>query len=301
MEPAKIDPRFDGLVLVGKGSMGKVYRAWDRRTRALVALKVPVSRMVDRFWREARLLATLDHPNIVRYVGHGIGRSGHLWLAMEWLEGEVLSTRLDRGALTIDATLRLAIPIARALAWAHARQIVHRDLKPDNIFLVGGDIERVKVLDFGLARPTMSDLDLTATGVFMGTFEYMSPEQATDAKRVDARSDVFSFGAVLYHCLTGSAPRSEGTLMPVVSPLTAFRPDIPLDLAELVHAMLAPDRDERPAHAGRVLALLQSIASDWDAPTLQIRTSEIRALSSSAPWNAPSFGPSGTLVMRRRE
>jgi serine/threonine protein kinase len=300
MEPARIDPRFDGLVLVGTGSMGNVYRAWDRQTSSVVALKVPVSRMADRFWREARLLAALDHPNIVRYVGHGIGRSGHMWLAMEWLEGEVLTTVLSRGALTTENTLRVATPIAGALAWAHERRIVHRDLKPDNLFVVRGDLDRVKVLDFGLARPTLSDLELTATGVYMGTFEYMSPEQAVDAKRADASSDVFSFGAVLYHCLTGRPPRSEEVFAPSVTPLTSLRPDVPRDLADLVHAMLSFERDARPPNAGRVLRELQAIGADWDGPTIQTRTSEIREVSSTSPWGAHGLGPSGTVVMRRK-
>jgi serine/threonine protein kinase len=293
---AAIDPRFERLTPVGLGAMGTVYRAWDRETASFVALKVPVPQMAERFEREAAVLATLDHPNIVRYVGHGVGRHGARWLAMEWLDGEELTARLARGPLTPGEVVRIARPIASALAWAHSRRIMHRDLKPGNLFLPNGELDLVKLLDFGLARSTALSAELTATGVFMGTAEYMPPEQTIDAKRADARSDVFSLGSVLFHCLVGRPPPLElvgyGRKIP---PVRAFRPGLPRDLAGLVDRMLAVDRTARPANGGAVLDALRKFACEWNDPTFRKAGGELRA---ELRFEAPCYGPSGTVIMR---
>ncbi len=302
MSSPKIDPRFEVLKLAGNGAMGKVYKAWDRITSGPVALKVCPPTFRERFVQEAAVLSSLEHPHIVRYVAHGHGRSGSMWLAMEWLEGEDLEARIVRGPLSLGELLRVAIPIADAMAFAHARRVAHRDLKPTNLLLHHGELDGVKVLDFGLARPLRLDRDLTATGMFMGTFEYMPPEQRVDAKRADARSDVFSLGAVLFHCLAGRPPLADSPAQVFDAPrVTSLRSDVPDELDRLIAAMLSPAPADRPRGGAEVLAALRSVnasTSSWDEPTVTTR-SEIRALAQTAelPVGLRPFGPSGTVVM----
>src|SRR5262245_22556939 len=157
--------------LAGKGGMGEVYRALDQRTGQAVAIKILRRERGDhaaRFEREARLLAALDHPLIVRHVVHGALPSGEPYLAMEWLEGEDLAARLEREPLGTRDGLALALSVAEALGALHARGIVHRDLKPSNVFLVEGRIDRIKLLDFGLARSDAYS-HITAPGMMLGT------------------------------------------------------------------------------------------------------------------------------------
>jgi serine/threonine protein kinase len=258
--------------------MGTVYRATDRQTGADVALKV-VRRtdLKERFAREARVVATMDHRNIVRYVAHGVEGSGQPWLATEWLEGEDLAARLDRGPLAIGETVALANGLARALAWAHGRGVVHRDIHPGNLFLPGWEASRVKVLDFGLARLVADLGEFTATGMMMGPLEYMPPEQVTDAKRADARADIFSFGAVLFHCLAGrpacTGASTTDILANVVSAkapsISDVRAETPESLASLIDRMLSKDPHQRPANGGVVLTALARISVDasWDSLT----------------------------------
>jgi serine/threonine protein kinase len=279
-----IDERFRDLTTIGHGSMGTVYKAWDKFTAAHVALKVPTPSMAVRFEREANVLSFMAHPNIVRHLAHGRSKDGVPWLAMEWLEGEELEARLLRSRLSVWEALDVARPIASALSWAHKRKVLHRDLKPSNLFLVGGALHNVKLLDFGIARPTVFLDELTATGTFMGTCGYMPPEQRIDAKRADVRSDVYALGAVLFHALTGAPPE-------------AFDPKlresgVPTDLAALIERMLATDRDRRPRDGSAVLDALEEIQTAlWDAPTVATRlTSEVRSVTVKR-------GPTGTVVM----
>jgi serine/threonine protein kinase len=268
--------RFKNLVRVGTGSMGTVYRAEDRRTGCTVALKVLRGvELRDRFAREARVLANMDHAHIVRYLGHGAGRCGGPWLAMEWLEGEDLETRLERGPLSVRDTIVLAERLAQALSWAHERGFIHRDIKPSNLFLPDGKVSRVKVLDFGLARLVGDAGTITATGTLMGTLEYMPPEQALDAKRADARADIYSFGAVLFHCLTGRAAATGRNTSEVLARILSmeppsrsmFPPGTPAQLVHLIIQMLAKDKGDRPKDGLAVLAALARIPLDptWDS------------------------------------
>jgi serine/threonine protein kinase len=182
------------------GGMGAVYRATDEHTGETVAVKLMHpgdDGRVERFAREAVALATLRHPAIVRYVAHGVSADGQHYLAMEWLEGEDLHARLEReGRLGVSESLALVGRIAGAVGAAHARGMVHRDLKPGNIFLVGGQIGRAKLLDFGIARLGLA-APVTRAGQWVGTPGYMAPEQVREGATVDARADVFALGCVL--------------------------------------------------------------------------------------------------------
>ncbi len=286
--------------------MGTVFRAWDRATGMTVALKVLHSNAArDRFWREAELLASLVHPHIVRYVGHGVTRDGDPWLAMEWIDGENLGSRLEGGPLRVEETLHLARSLADALAYAHARSCIHRDLKPFNLLLPRGDIGAVKIVDFGLARDAGDELgDITSTGVFMGSVDYMPPEQALDAKRADARADVFSLGAVLYHCLTGRPPYQghspsqtlDALLTGTFLSVTALRADAPSGLATLIGRMLSKDRQLRPADGAAVASALGAmvIEPDEDDPTqisVDLEATQTRVVSSSWPHGPPPSAP----------
>jgi tetratricopeptide (TPR) repeat protein len=263
--------RFTIVDIAGKGGMGTVYRATDSLTGAPVAVKVVTSHTreaSERFLREARVLAELAHPAVVRYLAHGINTEGEAYLAMEWLEGEDLSSRVARGALSLDDTLVLMRRVAEALAAAHTRGIVHRDVKPSNLFLVGCDPGRVKILDFGVARVGRGTQQLTGSGTVLGTFGYMAPEQAYESRDVDSRADVYALGCVLFECLTGR-PAIQGeqvvalvskTLLEVPPHVKEFRPDVPVTLDDLIARMLAKEPDERPADATAVLRELADMA-----------------------------------------
>ena len=192
--------------LAKSGGMGRIYQAKDLKTGDWVALKVLLgsdAEGMERFRDEARILSELGHPAIVRYIDHGTTPFGQAYIAMEWIEGEDLAARLSREGLTLGDSLTLALHSAEALAVAHARGIVHRDIKPSNLMLAGGAIDRVKILDFGIARMSSMTRALTQSGIVMGTPGYLAPEYARGERDLSPRADVFSLGAVLFECLTG--------------------------------------------------------------------------------------------------
>ncbi len=205
-----VNGRFEIKRRAGSGGMGTVFRAMDRQTGMPVAFKVINAghspELAERFQREAALLAELHHPGIVRFVASGATPDGQAYLVMDWLEGEGLADRLARGTLSVAETIELGRRVTSALSVAHARGIIHRDLKPGNLFLPGGNLARIVVLDFGIARAVESGQSLTSTGATLGSPGYLSPEQARGDKNLDTRADVFSLGCVLFRCLTGRAP-----------------------------------------------------------------------------------------------
>jgi serine/threonine protein kinase len=304
--------RFSQLRSIGSGAMGKVYRAWDESGKRPVAIKVIEEKDIsDRFEREANLLSQIDHPNIVRYIAHGVTREGQPWLAMEWLDGDDLEVCLKKGPLSFDQTRNVAKGVAEGLAWAHARGFVHRDLKPSNVFILGGDYCRIKIVDFGLARRGTTESSITKTGTFMGTVEYTAPEQMNDAKRADSRADVYALGAVLFHCVTGQPPHQGASVVDTVRkrlteeapPMSSLRRDVPTGLEAVVASMLRRSPSERPADGAAVLAALQGLEGfrrplqplegiDVEAPTLMsLNPALLKSVLSDAAGSAAAVPP----------
>ena len=308
---------------IGAGGMGDVYRALDSRLEREVALKLisdsflgsdtgtgspspagtPHSRVHlshERFLREARAAATLNHPNICGI--HDVGeQDGQPYLVMELLRGETLKAYLTHHHLSPSEVVTLGQQAASALAAAHARGIVHRDIKPANLFVVdsGRDRKQLKILDFGLAKKQGAEaspdsryfdtksyadgatgtLDLTTPGSTVGTAAYMSPEQAK-GDPLDARTDLFSLGSVLYEMATGQAPfagRSTAEvfaalLMKEPSPVSSLNPDVPKALDPVIAKLLAKDRDQRYRSAEDLLADLEAISGSSSRPAIAVAT-----------------------------
>src|SRR5262249_31117803 len=226
--PYRIKERLDA------GSMGVVYRALDTRLGREVAIKIGLAQFSDRFHREARMVAALNHSNVCTL--HDIGSAPEIpgYLVMEFVEGPTLARKLESGPLTVAEALQIARQIAAALVAAHSHGIVHRDLKPANVKIAPQGV--AKVLDFGLAkdfpgagsdsleRPAEHSTELlTAAGTILGTAAYMSPEQAA-GKEANAQSDIFSFGIVLYEMLCGRRPFAGTTSAEVIANILKAQP-----------------------------------------------------------------------------
>jgi eukaryotic-like serine/threonine-protein kinase len=262
--------RFEIEREAASGGAGTVYRARDPDSGRPVAVKVirgvhPAD--LERFSREARTLAQIRHPGVVRSIEHGTTDAGDPYLVMEWLDGEDLRDRLARTGLTIAESVTLARRVAEALAAVHERGLIHRDIKPGNLFLPAGVVSDVKIIDFGLARGDGS-LGPTQTGVVVGTPSYMAPEQARGQRDIDARADLYALGCVLFKCLTGRVPFPGKDLMAVLAKVLlddAPRvgescPRVPVLLEDLVARLLAKDPAARPRSAVAVAEALAAVA-----------------------------------------
>jgi serine/threonine protein kinase len=254
---------YEVIAPLGAGGMGEVYRARDTRLDRIVAVKILPSHLSSdptlrqRFEQEAKAISSLNHPHICALydVGH---QDGTDFLVMEYLEGDTLATLLEKGPLPLAQVLRYGVAIADALDKAHRQGIIHRDLKPGNIMITKSG---AKLLDFGLAKeavPLTSGATLTAAvtrttpvtqqGTIVGTFQYMSPEQL-EAKELDARSDIFSFGTVLYEMLTGKRAFPGKSQFSVASavlekdpePISTLQPLTPPALDRAIRVCLAKD------------------------------------------------------------
>ena len=284
-----IADRFEIERLVGSGGMGEVFRARDRTNGALVAVKVlygSLTRDADRFRREAQILADINHPRIVRYVAHGVAGT-RPYLAMEWLDGMDLAERLERAGLSIREALTLARRTAEALAVLHERNIVHRDIKPSNLFLPGGSVESLKVLDLGVARLLHQTRPSTRSGVMVGTPGYMAPEQARGMKELDASADIFSLGCVLYECIAGRPAFAGDNVAALLAKILIESPaglreigvDVPRELDDLVMRMLAKFPSGRPQNGAAVLRELEAFTAIKDAPAMRASAPALRAIT----------------------
>jgi eukaryotic-like serine/threonine-protein kinase len=292
---------YEILDLLGAGGMGEVYLAQDKKLGRKLALKLlPADYTRDkdrlrRFQQEAQAASSLNHPNILTI--YELGQvDEHQFIATEFVEGETLRQRLKRAPLSLSETLDVAIQIASALSAAHRAGIVHRDIKPENIMLRPDGY--VKILDFGLAkltqheqrRPGLIETDSTdaSSGLVMGTVKYMSPEQA-QGLQVDQRSDVFSFGVVLYEMITGSAPfKGQGVnhivraILNDEPPLRTHLPDAPEDLRRIIGNALSKDTAKRYQTAEELLVDLKNLRQQIEPGSgfqTSIRKSEGRAVS----------------------
>jgi serine/threonine-protein kinase len=257
---------------IGRGGMGVVYRAKDRRLKRVVAIKVLPpelafrSEIKTRFLREAETAAQLNHPNIVDIYAVDEAE-GIVYFVMAYITGDNLAKRLhQQGAMSVDETRRVLRDVADALAYAHERGVVHRDIKPDNI-LIDAQSGRPMVTDFGIARAiTEGDSRLTATGIAIGTPTYMSPEQAAGERTIDGRSDLYSLGVVGYQMLTGEPPFTANSTPAILvkhiseqpTPLEQRRSDVPPDLSRVIMTLLEKEPANRFPSASAVVVALDT-------------------------------------------
>jgi tRNA A-37 threonylcarbamoyl transferase component Bud32 len=321
---------FRLLRKLGQGAMAAVYKARQINPERDVALKVLFKHVADnpklleRFYREARVLGQLDHPNIVR--GYAVGEHAGLhYCAMEFVDGQSLQSWLNRlGRLGVADTLHIALACARALEYAHGRGLIHRDIKPDNVLITTDGT--VKLADLGMVKQLDEDLSLTQTGHGVGTPWYMPLEQARNAKETDARSDIYALGCTLYHALTGRPPFASLTMVDLIRekqigtfpPARQFNPEVPERLDLILAKMVAKHPRHRYPNcteliqdfealglAGPVLSFLSAAEAGPVAPMQETSEAVIPAPPPSSPevpadeWYVRYKKPNGLVVLRR--
>ena len=281
--------------VLGRGGMSVVYLAEQTRLGRKVALKILASGLIerdesyrDRFLQESRVAASLDHPNIIPIYDAG-EEAGCLYIAMRYVEGRDLAQILEQeGPLGLGRTIFILDQVARALDAAHERELVHRDVKPANVLLVGNS-DRVYLTDFGVAKPTTSG-GLTRTGFFIGTPDYSAPEQI-EGREVDARTDVYALGAVLYSCLTGLAPYARETEVAVLQAhlleppprIKDQRPELPRGLDRVIAMGMAKAKEDRYPTCGDLLHAAEAAAHERPSTGLAAGRTGLAAGSTGFP------------------
>jgi serine/threonine protein kinase len=276
---------YEVLSKLGAGGMGAVYRARDLELDKIVALKVLLSHAVndedsvERFRREARIAAKLEHSNIVTIFRFG-SEQGFCYLVMRYIEGESLADRLmSEQRLAIPDALTIVFEVAKGLECAHQAGLVHRDIKPANILLSSRG--EVLVADFGLAKQAGAGAGgLTATGMILGTPDYMAPEQCEGFQDVDGRADIYSLGLVFYTMLTGKVPSEGKTPLQIimnrvrkaVPPPRAQNPEIPVEINDLIVDMLKGDREQRLGNATALLDRIETLQQFQGRGTGRLRS-----------------------------
>lgn len=290
---------------IGEGGMGSVYKGSQKSVNRAIAIKTLRAALtdndefVDRFFREAKIATTINHPHCVTVLDFGQTEDDVLYLAMEYLDGMPLSDKLKEGGLTVKSIIKMTIQIASALAASHKHNIIHRDLKPDNVFLLNmttGDIF-AKVLDFGIAKVSDGTTQYTRTGQIFGTPEYMSPEQCS-GQDLDGRSDLYSLGCILYEVLTGRAPFAGNNPMSILMAHVGEMPKSPSELGfQLPHGLeritmklIEKERNDRYKDADALILALKEELS-----TLEGQAAIQRSQGFSSPVHATT--PSGGLPM----
>jgi serine/threonine-protein kinase len=317
---ADIDGRFTIESKLGSGGMGSVYRAFQHSMGRHVAIKVITPRLshdvvaAKRFLREAKLTSRLSQPNTVTVLDFGQTAKGALYLVMELLKGRTLSALLtDSGPMPVERIARIGVQVGDALDAAHALDIIHRDLKPSNILVLddppGRDL--IKVLDFGLAKSLAADettTEMTHSDMLLGTPNYMPPELCT-GQGSDSRSDLYSFGVILYEMLSGALPFKAETVNSLLTqhaydPPAPLGDEYPAPLRELIMKMLAKQRDDRPQTAAEVRTALMKLTSrrsgDTAAPPVGPRTASPEADTHVAPSSTPAMAAAAPAPARSR-
>lgn len=289
--------------LIGSGGMGRVFKALHRRMDRLVALKVLHEKAVEsrdaveRFHREVKAAARLQHPHIVAAYDADEDQGLH-FLVMEYVDGPDLATIVKNGPLTLERAVDVIAQAARGLEYAHGEGVIHRDIKPANLLVNPKGV--VKILDMGIARIAASSslaedetrIELTQAGAILGTVDYMAPEQALDSKNADQRSDIYSLGCTLYYLLAGAPLHPGKTVVEKIiahrereaPPLRALRPDAPVALEELVQRMTVKGPERRVASMGEVAEALEKLREEIAAdPSSAVAFSAISQAATGQP------------------